>query len=132
MVALHEASNSLIRPLGSLTLTLSPVLLSTIAEFPPDLANFPPSPGLDSTFEIGVPSGILPRIVTLPGLRSTLSPNETGCPMEIPSGAAICPSVPSSNFILANGAVWAGLWISPTISPISSFTLGRTFAAGNR
>ena len=78
MVALQVADSSLILPLGSLTLTLSPTLLSTVAEFPPDLANFPPSPGLDSTFDTGVPSGILPRIVTLPGFRSTFSPNETG------------------------------------------------------
>ena len=109
MVALQFAGSSLTLPLGRRILTLSPVRLSTIAELPPERANFPPSPGRASTLQTGVPSGIPLRLVTFPGLRETLLPKEMGWPIEIPSGAAMWPSVPSSNLIFASGAVWAGL-----------------------
>ena len=89
MVARHFALSSFKRPLGNLTRTLSSILVSKIAEFPPERASLPPSPGLSSTLHTGVPSGILSRVVTFPGLNETLSPKAMFCPTDIPSGAAM-------------------------------------------
>ena len=132
MVARQFAGRSLMRPLGRRTRALSSILASRTAEFPPERANLPPSPGRASTLQIGVPSGISERLVTLPGLRDTLSPNDRLWPIDMPSGAAMCSMLPSSNLIFANGAVWAGLCTRSTTTPIWSYTRGILFEAGNR
>ena len=83
IVALQDAGKSFNLPLGSLTRTLLPILVSTKAEFPPDRANLPPSPGLASTLHTGVPSGILSSMVTLPGLSVTFEEKAIFWPMLI-------------------------------------------------
>ena len=94
---------------------------------PDDLASRPPSPGLNSTLQINVPSGILPKGNTLPTLGEALTPTTIPWFKDSPSGAAKQHAVPFVNSTRARGVPLPRSCMISLTTPVSE----RSDASGN-
>ena len=117
MVARQSGLSRLTSPEGSFTTATRRSWVSRLADVPDARANFPPSPGFDSTLQTGTPSGISASGSVFPGFISAETPTCNCSPTVMPSGARTRRWSPSSNSTAATGADRAGSCSMSTTVP---------------
>ena len=100
-MAIDLTRTSLVSPEGSFNVANFPSRAISCANEPALLAKLAPFPGVNSTQQTAVPSGIDDRGIEFPILGSTFSPDTTLSPTFKPFRATMYLFSPSSNFVNA-------------------------------
>ena len=107
-VALHEALTALNTLDGSFITVFPGPCETIIPKVPEPLTSFPPSLGIVSILNTGVPSGIFPNGSTFPISKAAFCPISKASSVVMLSEARKAPFVPSSNSTFVIGAFLAG------------------------